>query len=137
MEIVKTLGNDFVKYQITPASEEYIINAKIENSTDGEVSLTIENNEIVIGITDLETSIIIITENNGNLDTDRYSEILSKGECVETNFSLENDIITVVDNKDTISSNFDYFSPSGGSEGNYNSGFLEGFITASVIKVGF
>ena len=137
MEIVKTLGNDFVKYQITPASKEYTINAKIENSTDGEVPLTIENNEIVIGITDLKTSLITITENNGNLDTDRYSEILSKGNGIETDFSLENDIITVVDNKDTICSNFDYFNPSGGSEGNYNSGFLEGFITASVIKVGF
>lgn len=137
MEIIKTLGNNLVKFQITPASEEYTISAKMEDGTNGEVELTIENNELIIDISELNTFLITITENNGTIDIDRYTEVISKGDSQESSFSLENDIITVVDNKDTISSNFDYFNPSGGSEGNYNSGFLEGFITASVIKVGF
>lgn len=137
MEIIKTLGTNLVKFQITPASEEYTISAKMEDGTNGEVELTIENNELIIDISELNTFLITITENNGTIDIDRYTEVISKGDSQESSFSLENDIITVVDNKDTISSNFDYFNPSGGSEGNYNSGFLEGFITASVIKVGF
>lgn len=137
MEIIKTLGNNLVKFQITPASEEYTISAKMEDGTNGEVELTIENNELIIDISELNTFLITIIENNGTIDIDRYTEVISKGDSQESSFSLENDIITVVDNRDTISSNFDYFNPSGGSEGNYNSGFLEGFITASVIKVGF
>lgn len=137
MEVTRTIGNNLVKFQITPASQDYTISAKRSNDTDGDVELTLENNEIIIDISELNTFLITITENNGTIDIDRYSEVISKGDSQESSFSLENDIITVVDNRDTISSNFDYFNPSGGSEGNYNNGFLEGFITASVIKVGF
>lgn len=137
MEVTRTIGNNLVKFQITPASQDYTISAKRSNDTDGDVDLTLENNEIIIDISELNTFLITITENNGTIDIDRYSEVISKGDSQESSFSLENDIITVVDNRDTISSNFDYFNPSGGSEGNYNNGFLEGFITASVIKVGF
>ena len=137
MEVTRTIGNNLVKFQITPASADYTITAKRSNDTDGDVELTLENNEIIIDITDLKAFLVIISENDGTVDVDRYSEFITKGDVSESNFSLQNDINTVVDNKDTIGSNFDYFNPSGGSEGNYNSGFLEGFITASVIKVGF
>lgn len=136
MEVTRTIGNNLVKFQIIPASQDYSITAKRTND-DGDVELTLENNELIIDITDLKAFTIIITENNGTVDVDRYSEFITKGENTESNFSLENDIVVIIDNKETISSNFDYFNPSGGSEGNYNSGFLEGFITASVIKVGF
>lgn len=137
MEVTRTIGNNLVKFQITPASQDYTISAKRSNDTDGDVDLTLENNEIIIDITDLKAFTVIISENNGTADVDRYSEFITKGTNVESGFSLENDIIEVKDNKEIISSNFDYFNPSGGSEGNYNNGFLEGFITASVIKVGF
>lgn len=140
MKVNKSISGDSITYTISLNEDTNTIKALSISETEGSTELTLENNTLTINLTEvlinISSILISIAEYKDTIMIDRYTEILSVEDSVESNFITE----TIVDEQsdlDILETSFKMFTPNTSvpvsSDKTYMKGFMEGFLVASAI----
>lgn len=140
MKVNKSISGDSITYAISLNEDTNTIKAFSISETEGNTELTLEDNTLTVSVSEILANIssvlISISEYKDTLMVDRYTEILSAEDSIESSFVQE----TVIDEQndlDILEVSFKMFTPNTSapvsSDKTYMKGFMEGFLVASAI----
>ncbi len=138
MKVNKNVDGDNIIYSISLDEDTNTIKALSISETLGETELTLKDNILTVSasgtLANISSIIISIAEYKDTLIVDRYTEVLSTENHIESNPSKENVIQGKMD-LGTVETGAKMFIPN--DTKGYDEGFMEGLLIGSIIDRNF
>ncbi len=138
MKVNKSISGNNISYTISANEDTNTIKALSISETEGSTELTLENNTLIISLTqalaNISSILISIAEYKNKVIIDRYTEILAVEGYIESDFSKEN-IIQERTDLSTMETEAKMFMPN--DTKGYDEGFMEGLLIGSIIDRNF